>query len=128
MSATTTATVNTADIDYQVGVMQAFKAGKKIQSRLRNSSRSEWDDDEVPLWNWFASEYRVKPDPMDLLTELVERWSADSRQLHEKADTRKQQYGTNNSVFVSLDTQSRTLGTCCCELLKCIRQVKEASK
>jgi hypothetical protein len=122
------ATINTADIDYQIGVMQAFKAGTKIEFRLRNSAHSNWAGDEVPLWNWAVAEYRVKPDPMDLLTELVERWSAESRQLHEKADTRKQQYGTNNSVFVSLDAQSRTLGTCCSELLKRIRQVKEASK
>ena len=121
------ATINTADIDYQIGVMQSFKAGKKIESRLRNNAHSVWGDD-APSWNWHDCEYRVKPDPMDLLTELVERWSAESRQLHEKADTRKQQYGTNNSVFVSLDAQSRTLGTCCSELLKRIRQVKEASK
>jgi hypothetical protein len=128
VSATTTATPDTFDLDYQIGVMQAFKAGKKIDFRLRNSTASVWSDDEVPLWNWAVTEYRVKPDPMDLLTELVERWSAESRQLHEKADTRKQQYGTNNSVFVSLDAQSRTLGTCCSELLERIRQVKEASK
>jgi hypothetical protein len=121
------AAVDTRDLDYQIGAMQAFKAGKKIESRLRNNAHSVWGDD-APSWNWHDCEYRVKADPMDLLTELVGRWSDESKQLRERADFQKHQYGHFNSLFTCLDAQSRTLGTCCSELLKRIRQVKEASK
>ena len=75
------ATINTFDLDYQIGVMQAFKAGKKIESRLRNRALCVWSDDAAPSWNWYACQYRVKPDLMDLLTELAEQWSDEAQQL-----------------------------------------------
>jgi len=120
------AAVDTADIDYQIGVMQAFKSGKQIEFRFRDMSEDAWQAVVDPKWNWHLVEYRIKPDPMSLLTELVEQWSDESRKLRERANAQKQQYGTHNSVYLSLDTQSRTLGTCSNELLKCIRRVKEA--
>lgn len=119
------AAVDTSDIDYQIGVMQAFKSGKQIEFRFRDMSENAWQAVVYPKWNWDFVEYRIKPDPMSLLTELAERWSDESRKLRERANAQKQQYGTHNSVYLSLDTQSRTLGTCSNELLKCIRQVKE---
>lgn len=53
------AAIDTQDIDYQIRVMRAYKAGKEVQCRVRGL-RLQWVD-LGPHWNWAACEYRVKP-------------------------------------------------------------------
>lgn len=50
-------------------VMLAYADGKTIQWRLRASNHA-WSetlgaDDNSPSWNWFHSEYRIKPEPRE---------------------------------------------------------------
>lgn len=51
------------DIDYKIGVMQAFKEGKVIE--CRNKSGSIWNSIPDPAWNWSICDYRVKPEPKE---------------------------------------------------------------
>ena len=52
---------------YKINVMQAFLAGKKIQSRAPGSESPhlrKWGDvNYEPTWNWTEHEYRIKPEP-----------------------------------------------------------------
>lgn len=48
-------------IDEMIEVMQAFKAGRKIQTRI--TSNDGWVDVVSPSWMWAGSDYRVKPEP-----------------------------------------------------------------
>lgn len=53
----------TMTLKEKIEVMEAFHAGKAIQCRLVNASPdSHWRDVEKPMWNFHASDYRVKPD------------------------------------------------------------------
>lgn len=51
--------MRTSTIDI-IKIMQAFLAGKPIQSRQWQSS--EWLDNYTPSWEWGEYDYRVKPD------------------------------------------------------------------
>lgn len=44
---------------YQISVMQAFAKGKEIE-RFYDG---KWEDSFIPLWNWAALDYRIKPEP-----------------------------------------------------------------
>lgn len=63
--------VDTRDLDYQIGVMQAFKAGAQIESRLRDRSGWVWHKESNPSWDWFSYEFRIKP------TATLRPWTAD---------------------------------------------------
>lgn len=65
------AAVDTADIDYQIGVMQDFKSGKQIEFRFRDMSEDAWQAVVDPKWNWDLVEYRIKP------TATLRPWTAD---------------------------------------------------
>jgi len=55
----------------KIRVMQAYVDGKEIQARERTLSPPDWVDfrrDDAPCWNWFASDYRVKPEPREWWT------------------------------------------------------------
>ena len=51
--------------DEMIAVIQAHKDGKKIQvgSILSNT---QWQDVEIPSWDFRTCRYRVKPYPMEL--------------------------------------------------------------
>lgn len=44
-----------------LAVIQAHKEGKGVQVRLVNSV--DWEDVQVPLWNFHTYAYRIKPEP-----------------------------------------------------------------
>lgn len=50
------------NIDYKIGVMQAFKEGKVIEYRNMLGS---WYSSTDPMWNWDKYDYRVKPEPKE---------------------------------------------------------------
>ena len=52
------------DIDHMIAVMQAFKEGKAIQSRLRAHRDVDefWSYAPAPSWNWTVFDYRAKPE------------------------------------------------------------------
>ncbi len=47
--------------DEIIKVVQAYKDGKKIQSRYKYAG--PWADNGLPEWNFQHTEYRVKPEP-----------------------------------------------------------------
>ena len=49
------------DIDNQIKVMQAYKAGKTIESTPNNNDY--WAVNLDPKWNWVHIKYRVKEEP-----------------------------------------------------------------
>lgn len=44
-----------------IAVMQAYEDGKAIEFRDRHSG--EWGECSIPLWDWHAFDYRIKPEP-----------------------------------------------------------------
>lgn len=50
-------------VDQMIEVLNAYKAGKKIQFRQYGSLL--WEDciNNEPRWNWTYYDYRVKPEP-----------------------------------------------------------------
>ena len=53
------------DIDYQIGVMQAFKDGAKIEAASRKVPKCWWDSID-PYWDWGRHIYRVaKESPLE---------------------------------------------------------------
>lgn len=50
-------------IDEQIAVMQAFKKGKDIECKLKDSKASEWVNARNPCWNFLNYVYRAKPEP-----------------------------------------------------------------
>ena len=65
------AVVDTWDLDYQIGVMQAFKEGAQIESKLRDRRSLVWQKESNPSWDWFSYEFRIKPTP------TLRPWTAD---------------------------------------------------
>lgn len=65
------ATVDTRDLDYQIGVMQAFKARRQIEFRFRDTFSKAWHASVFPNWNWQHLEYRIKP------TKTLRPWTKD---------------------------------------------------
>jgi hypothetical protein len=47
-----------------IKVMEAFRDGKEIESRQiwRTSDGKEWKKNSNPLWDFYSTEYRVKPE------------------------------------------------------------------
>lgn len=48
-------------IEEKIAVMQAFKEGKEIESKINFGV--EWHDTATPSWDFSTFEYRVKPEP-----------------------------------------------------------------
>lgn len=65
------AAVDTRDLDYQIGAMQAFKARRQIECRFRDTGGDVWKLVVDPKWNWDLVEYRIKPTP------VLRPWTAD---------------------------------------------------
>jgi hypothetical protein len=65
------AAVDTRDLDYQIGAMQAFKARRQIECRFRDTGGDVWKLVVDPKWNWDLVEYRIKP------TAKLRAWTAD---------------------------------------------------
>jgi len=63
-------------IEQMIEVMQAYKEGKKIQCKPKAGNL--WCDEVDPLWNFFVSDYRVKPDskyrPYKDTEEMIADW------------------------------------------------------
>lgn len=49
------------ELEYQLKVTKAFKAGKQIQ--VKKKYGNTWVDTNPPLWNWEDCDYREKPTP-----------------------------------------------------------------
>ena len=48
----------------RVDIMQAFRASKRIESRVRNASvMHDWTYCKEPTWDWATFEYRIEPEP-----------------------------------------------------------------
>lgn len=61
-----------------IDVMQAFVDGKKIEVKCKWDTETDWHSCE-PKWDWYASDYRVKPEPefvpYDSVTEVEkDKW------------------------------------------------------
>lgn len=56
-------------IDEMIAVLQEAGAKKSIQSRLLrcccSEAEREWADDPNPSWDFFRSEFRVRPKPIE---------------------------------------------------------------
>lgn len=48
-------------IKEMIAVMQAFADGKKIE--FRASPGDDWEEVNLPSWNWNRLTYRIKPEP-----------------------------------------------------------------
>ena len=44
-----------------IAVMQAYEDGKEIE--YYSEVCSEWKKATTPAWNWYTTDYRVKPEP-----------------------------------------------------------------
>lgn len=55
-----------AELEYRLGVMKAFRDGKKIQWR-RADGRTKWERTTAPTFDWSMFEYRIEK-------EKIERW------------------------------------------------------
>lgn len=86
------------DIDYKIGVMQAFKEGKVIE--CRNKSGSIWNSVPDPAWNWSICDYRVKPEPKeDWVVELYVngKWNFYQHAYNcAESDLKRAGWGTNS--------------------------------
>ena len=49
-------------IDEKVAVYRAWLEGKQIQ--VVNRHKTEWNDTNSPVWDWYTCKYRVKPEPV----------------------------------------------------------------
>lgn len=62
--------MNIEETKKAIEVMQAFVDGKTIQHRVRDTSGRYYPWDQLrmiaPVWNWWATEYRVKPEPKEI--------------------------------------------------------------
>ena len=52
----------------KIEVMQAFEDGKQVEVTI--SGKSKWFNCGEPTWNWVASDYRVKPEPVEFWMNL----------------------------------------------------------
>ena len=68
------------NIDEMIAVMEASKT-KVIQAR--RTASSEWSDVKAPNWDWFACEYRVKPQPREF---WINTYSNGSVYLHNNSE------------------------------------------
>lgn len=59
--------MNTTSIEEMIRVMAASQEGKAIQGRSTHAAQKDpntpWEDLPIPLWNWQATQYRIKPEP-----------------------------------------------------------------
>ena len=51
-------------IDEKLAVHRAWLEGKQIQ--VVNRRKTEWNDTNSPVWDWYTCKYRVKPEPVKL--------------------------------------------------------------
>lgn len=59
------------DIDYKIGVMQAYKEGKTVEYQLKGTQH--WFTSASPKWNWGEYIYRVKEEPKeDWVVEYID--------------------------------------------------------
>lgn len=69
------------DIDYKIGVMQAYRGGKVIEFRSKSGS---WYTSTDPVWSWGEYDYRVKEEPKeDWVVEYI--WGAPDEWGHYQA-------------------------------------------
>lgn len=47
--------------DEMIAVIQAHKNGKMIERRPKDVR--DWSDETGPVWDFFSSDYRIKPEP-----------------------------------------------------------------
>lgn len=55
--------------DQAIEALQAHKEGKIVQGRPRNSNQP-WKDLERPLFNFFLTEFRAKPEPRTIFLNI----------------------------------------------------------
>ena len=74
------------DIKEQIAVMQGFADGKQIECRTNGSI--VWRINEIPFWNWFQYEYRIKPEPPIKITlwGIVSKKHGVLQMYHNKQD------------------------------------------
>ena len=58
--------------DEMIAVIQAHQQGEKIQ--LRDFSAKEWQDTDIPAWDFSCFYYRVKPEPKPDLIRYAHAW------------------------------------------------------
>lgn len=52
----------------KIAVMQAFERGEKVE--VLNPYTKKWESDDSPSWGWCQVEYRIAPEPIDLVEVL----------------------------------------------------------
>lgn len=69
-----------ASIEEMIRVMAAFQEGKAIQGRPLHAAHKDpntpWEDLPLPLWNWTAIEYRIKPERLRIYLVITARGDA----------------------------------------------------
>ena len=57
-----------------IEVMQAYERGEQIERKFLDNDDCCWVEVRAPLWDWYRSDYRVKPNyvPFDTAEEFFE--------------------------------------------------------
>ena len=97
------ATVDTRGLDYQIGVMQAFKDRRQVEFRFRDRPNDAWELVVDPKWSWYDCEYRIKS------TKTLRPWTADEVPLG--AFIRPKQGGWR-SLILAVDSDERINVNC----------------
>ena len=97
------ATVDTRGLDYQIGVMQAFKDRRQVEFRFRDRPNDAWELVVDPKWGWYDCEYRIKPTP------TLRPWTADEVPLG--AFIRPKE-GSWRSLILAVDSDERINVNC----------------
>jgi hypothetical protein len=73
-------------IEYKISVMQAFKEGKQLQSKIYKDSvlSNDWKSIDTPIWDWYRCDYRVKPDEKTEYQKEVEQAFKEGKQIQAK--------------------------------------------
>ena len=64
----------------KIEVMQAYVDGKQIQIRAAGNNKRDWEDFNFgePCWDWYETEYRIKPEekPVRMTNRQLAEWLA----------------------------------------------------
>jgi hypothetical protein len=66
-----------AEFQHRIEVMQAFEDGKQIQYNNKATGGKRWCDGLSPVWDWTASDYRIKPEPKVIYVNEYDKGQVD---------------------------------------------------
>lgn len=89
-------------IEEMIRVMAAFQEGKAIQGRPLHAAQKDpntpWEDLPLPLWNWTAIEYRIKPEHLRTYLVITARGDAMVKMFTSAENAQAWMIGTNANI------------------------------